>query len=266
VTHKDAEKWLNNFLKKRLYHFGAYEDAIQKGEPFLFHSVLSPLINIGLLTPEHVIEKTITYAKKHKTPINSLEGFIRQILGWREFIRAVYMLAGKKQKKSNFWKHKRKISKSFYLGETDITPVDDVIKRVITHAYCHHIERLMVIGNFMLLTQIHPNQVYKWFMELFIDAYEWVMIPNVYGMSQYADGGMITTKPYTSGSNYIKKMSNFKKDEWCNIWDALYWNFVYKHKSFFKKSPRMAMMVSVLRKMDKKKLKNHLSIAKKYIK
>jgi len=266
VTHKDAEKWLDDFLKKRLKHFGAYEDAIQESEPFLFHSVLSPLVNIGLLTPKHVVEKTIAYTKTRKVPLNSLEGFIRQILGWREFMRAVYVLVDKKQKKSNFWKHKRKLSKSFYSGKTGVDPLDDVIKRVTKYAYCHHIERLMVIGNFMLLTQIHPNQVYKWFMELFIDAYEWVMIPNVYGMSQYADGGMITTKPYISGSNYIKKMSNFKTGEWCDIWDALYWNFVYNHKNFFKKSPRMAMMASILAKMDKGKLKHHLSIAKKYIK
>jgi len=265
VTHKDSKKWLDDFLMHRLKYFGTYEDAIQKVEPFLFHSVLSPVMNIGLLTPEYVVTKTLAYAKKHKVPLNSLEGFIRQIIGWREFMRAVYLLAGAKQKKSNFWKHKKRISKKFYTAKTGIDPIDVVIKRVMTHAYCHHIERLMILGNFMLLTKIHPNQVYKWFMELFIDAYEWVMIPNVYGMSQYADGGMITTKPYISGSNYIKKMSDFKTGDWCNVWDALYWAFVYNHKIFFKKSPRMAMMVSVLAKMDKKKVKRYLSVAKKYM-
>jgi len=265
TTYKEAEKWLDYFLLHKLENFGSYEDAIQEKEAFLFHSVLSPLMNIGLLTPKKVIEKTVDYAKKKKIPLNSLEGFIRQIIGWREFVRAIYLLEGSKEKKMNFWHHKRKLSKAFYLAQTGIAPVDDVIKRVITYGYCHHIERLMVLGNFMLLTKTDPNWVYKWFMELFIDAYEWVMIPNVYGMSQYADGGMITTKPYISSSNYIRKMSNFRAGDWCKIWDGLYWNFIYTHKKFFKKLPRMAIMVFLLKKMDQKRLKFHLSTAKKYL-
>ena len=265
ITHTGAHRWLDDFLQHRLKDFGPYEDAIKKDESFLFHSVLSPLLNIGLLTPQEVIDKTLAYAKIHKIPLNSLEGFIRQVVGWREFIRAMYLLVGEKQKKSNFWKHRKKLSHSFYAGTTGIEPVDTVTKKVMKYAYCHHIERLMVLGNFMLLTRVHPNQIYKWFMELFVDAYEWVMIPNVYGMSQYADGGMITTKPYISGSSYIKKMSDFKTGSWCEVWDALYWNFIYTHKTFFKKSARMAMMASILNKMDRKKLKHHLVVAKKYL-
>lgn len=259
VTHIAAEKWLDDFLKNRLKYFGTYEDAMMQNETFLFHSVLSPLINIGLLTPKIIIEKTLAYVN---IPLNCLEGFIRQIIGWREFIRAIYLLEGKKEKKSNFWNNTRKLPQSFYSGKTGILPIDTVIKRVMTYAYCHHIERLMVLGNFMLLSQIDPNDIYKWFMELFIDAYEWVMIPNVYGMSQYADGGMITTKPYISSSNYIKKMSDFKKGDWCEIWNALYWHFIYTHKTFFKKTPRMAIMATILDRMGKKKLKEHLLRAK----
>jgi len=265
VTHKDAEKWLDDFLSRKLKDFGTYEDAMLQGQPFLFHSLLSPLINIGLLTPQQVVEKTLAYAKNHKVPLNSLEGFIRQIIGWREFMCAIYLLEGKKEKRSNFWKHKRKLPKPFYTGQTGVFPIDDVIKRVMKYAYCHHIERLMVLGNFMLLSEIKPNDVYKWFMELFIDAYDWVMIPNVYGMSQYADGGTITTKPYISSSNYIRKMSDFPKGDWCQVWDALYWYFVYNHKTFFKRAPRMAIMWALLKRMDKAKLKKHLEVAKKYL-
>jgi deoxyribodipyrimidine photolyase-related protein len=155
--------------------------------------------------------------------------------------------------------------KAFYNGSTGIEPVDVVIKRVLEKAYSHHIERLMILGNFMLLCEIDPDEVYKWFMEMYIDAYDWVMVPNVYGMSQYADGGLICTKPYISSSNYILKMSNFEKGNWCEIWDALYWRFIFKHKKVLAKNPRMSMMIVQLNKMDDKKLKQHLNIAERFL-
>ena len=133
--------------------------------------------------------------------------------------------------------------KAFYDATTGIDPVDTVIRRVLKLGYCHHIERLMVLGNFMLLCEISPTAVYRWFMELFIDAYDWVMVPNVYGMSQFADGGLITTKPYLSGSAYILKMSNFPRGDWCTIWDALFWRFIDRHREVFSRNPRMSMMV-----------------------
>ncbi|MHC5100966.1 MAG: cryptochrome/photolyase family protein, partial [Planctomycetota bacterium] len=142
-------------------------------------------------------------------------------------MRAVYTLQGQKQKESNFWGFEHKLPPQFYDATTGIDPVDHIIKRVLTNAYAHHIERLMVLGNFMLLCEIAPKEVYRWFMELFIDAYEWVMVPNIFGMSQYADGGMITTKPYISSSNYIRKMSDFKPGPWCDIWDSLFWRFIH---------------------------------------
>ena len=142
----------------------------------------------------------------------------------------------------------------FYDGTTGIPPIDDSIHKTLKYGYCHHIERLMVLGNFMLLCEFEPDQVYQWFMELFIDSYDWVMVPNVYGMSQFADGGTFATKPYISSSNYIKKMSNYKNGDWCKIWDALYWNFINNNASFFKSNPRLSMMVHLLNRMSNDEL------------
>lgn len=266
VTHKDAKKWFDDFLKKRLQHFGDYQDAMIKGQSFLFHSILTPVLNIGLLTPEYVVEKTIAYAKKNSIKINNLEGFIRQVIGWREFVRAVYYLAGKKQAKNNYFKHRRALKKSFWDGTTDIDPLNDIINKVLDTAYAHHIERLMMLGNFMFISEIHPKYVYNWFMELFIDSYDWVMVPNVFGMSQYADDGLMTTKPYASSSKYVLSMSNYKKGDWCAIWDALYWHFIYKNRKQLNENPRFNMIMSILKKMKKETLQQHLKIAKNYFK
>jgi len=268
VTRKDALSWLHSFLEERLRYFGDYEDAMSREETFLFHSVLTPALNIGLLTPAQVAMETLHYAREIRNgiPLNSLEGFIRQIIGWREFMRAVYLLAGEKERKSNFWDHKRKIPKSFYMGTTGIQPLDHVIRHVTGTAYCHHIERLMVLGNFMLLCEIDPGGVYRWFMEMFIDAYDWVMVPNVYGMSQYADGGLITTKPYISSSNYILKMSDFPRADWCDVWDALYWRFIHKHRDLFAGNPRMRVMTFQFDRMGKKQREEYLETADGFLK
>ena len=265
VTHEESERWLKIFLREKLKFFGDYQDAIVKDEPFLFHSVLTPMLNIGLLTPNQIIKETLTYSEEHSIPLNALEGFIRQIIGWREFMRAVYLLKGEEERTTNFFQHKRKLPKSFYNGTTSLDPVDTVIHRLIQHAYAHHIERLMVLGKIMLLCEIDPNEVYRWFMELFIDAYDWVMVPNVYGMSQHADGGLITTKPYISSSHYIRKMGDFSDGEWCKIWDGLYWRFIYKHKDFFKKNPRMKVMTHQIDRMGKKSMREHLAIANHFL-
>ncbi len=250
VRHSDALIWLDRFVEERLANFGDYEDAISSHQTFAFHSVLTPALNIGLITPQQVIDDVI--AKADDIPINSLEGFVRQVIGWREFIRLVYLRAGSRQRRTNAWNLKCKLPPAFYSGTTGIAPVDRSIERTLRYAYCHHIERLMVLGNFMLLCDIDPDEVYRWFMELFIDAYDWVMVPNVYGMSQHADGGLMTTKPYISGSSYILKMSDFAKGDWCPIWDSLYWRFVDRERTFFSGNPRMRVMVGQLDKMGPK--------------
>ena len=223
------------------------------------------MLNTGLLTPQFIVDEALQYASNHEIPINSLEGFIRQIIGWREFIRAVYELKGKEERTKNYWGFTRKIPASFWNGTTGIEPVDNTIKKVLATGYCHHIERLMVLGNFMLLCEFDPDDVYRWFMELFIDAYDWVMVPNVYGMSQFADGGLMATKPYISGSNYLMKMSDYKKGEWQNVWDGLFWRFMHTHRTFFLKNPRLGMLVRSFDKMPDIKQKAHLNNAAQFL-
>ena len=265
TTFEESKAWLQVFFKQRFSAFGAYEDAIVSKEIILHHSVLTPMLNAGLLTPQYIIDETLKYAAQNDIPINSTEGFIRQIIGWREFIRAVYRLKGTEERTRNYWGFTRKIPESFWQGTTGIEPLDVVIKRVLDTGYCHHIERLMVVGNFMLLCEFDPDEVYKWFMTLFIDAYDWVMVPNVYGMSQFADGGLMSTKPYISGSNYLMKMSDFKKGPWQETWDALFWRFLFVHRDFFLQNPRLGMLVRSFDKMPVEKQNAHLMNADKYL-
>ena len=208
------------------------------------------MLNVGLITPDIVIEKALDLFKKNKAPLNSIEGFIRQILGWREFIRGIYQLRGSKQKNSNFWGHQRKLSQSWYDGSTGLLPLDDCIKSAVKDGYSHHIPRLMVICNLMNMCEIDPKFIYKWFMEMYIDASDWVMIPNVFGMATYSDGGLMSTKPYTCSSNYILKMSNYEKGAWCDVIDGLYWRFVQKNINFYSSNPRLSFQTRVLSRMS----------------
>jgi deoxyribodipyrimidine photolyase-related protein len=265
ITFEDAVQWFNEFLHTRFKDFGTYEDAMVKEENFLHHSVLSPLMNAGLLEPQYVISKTLAHASQKNIPLNSLEGFIRQILGWREFIRIVYEREGRMQRTQNHFRFTRKIPSSFWFGTTGIHPVDSVIHHTLQHGYTHHINRLMVMGNFMLLCEFDPNDVYRWFMEMYIDAYDWVMVPNVYGMTQFADGGLMTTKPYISGSNYLVKMGNWEKGPWQKIWDALFWRFMHVHRDLFSKNPRMGMLLSTFDKMAPDKRSGLLQTADDYL-
>ncbi len=250
IDHASAHAWLQDFLNLRFKDFGAYEDAISTQHRVMWHSVLTPMLNIGLLTPQQVLEQTLDRAAEGDVPLNSLEGFIRQIIGWREFMAAMYKRHGVEMRNGNFWNfNDRPIPEAFYRGTTGLPPIDDAIHHALDSGYCHHIERLMLLGNVMLLSGFHPNRVYRWFMELFVDAYDWVMVPNVYGMSQFADGGLFSTKPYLSGSNYVRKMSNYSKGEWCEIWDGLFWSFIKRHEDFFRGQYRLAMMARNLDRM-----------------
>ncbi len=261
-TAFDSTKdWLQQFFEHRFFEFGVYEDAILKENSILNHSVLTPMLNVGLIEPKEIIDECLNYAELHDVPINSTEGFVRQILGWREFIRGVYISKGNEERTKNFWKFKKKIPASFYNGSTGIDPLDDTIKKILKTGYCNHIERLMVLGNFMLLCEFDPDEVYRWFMELFIDAYDWVMVTNVYGMSQFSDGGLMASKPYISGSNYIMKMSNYKKGKWQTTWDGLFWRFMDLHRDFFLSNPRLGMLVRMYDKMPTEKKQKHLEEA-----
>jgi deoxyribodipyrimidine photolyase-related protein len=264
VNFLESKSWLEQFLEQRFVEFGPYEDAIVGKELLLHHSLLTPMMNVGLLTPAYVVERTLAFAEKNNTPLASVEGFIRQIIGWREFIRAVYERKGTEERTKNYWGFTEKIPESFWNGTTGIVPIDQTIKKVIDTGYCHHIERLMILGNFMLLCEFDPDEVYKWFMVMFIDAYDWVMVPNVYGMSQFADGGIMATKPYISGSNYVLKMSDYKKGDWCAVWDALFWNFMHTRREFFLSNPRLGMLVRTYDKMEERKRKDMDGLVKKF--
>ncbi|GAB5406937.1 MAG: cryptochrome/photolyase family protein [Aureliella sp.] len=265
TSHAQAADWLDQFLASRLERFGDYEDSIEQGESWLWHSVLTPMLNIGLLTPKQVIDRTVDYAADHGSPLNSVEGYIRQVIGWREFMRATYEDLGVQMRTTNHWSHTRKIPPSFYDATTGIVPIDDTISRILRTGYCHHIERLMVLGGFMFLCEFDPEDIYDWFMELFVDSYDWVMVPNVYAMSQNADGGLITTKPYFSGSSYVRKMSHYKAGQWCDTWDGLYWRWILKHSEQLGKNPRWAMMCSMAKRMDESKRSRHVASAEQYL-
>lgn len=267
IDHASSREWLQVFLEERFRQFGTYEDAIDENRQVIFHSLLTPMLNIGLLTPAEIVENILEYAEKNDIPINSTEGFIRQVIGWREFMKMVYLQVGRKQRTHNYWTfERRELPQAFYTAETGVHPVDNTIKKVLSSGYAHHIERLMILGNFMLLCEVHPDEVYRWFMELFVDAYDWVMVPNIYGMSQYADGGLITTKPYISSSNYIKKMSNYSAGDWQDTWDGLFWRFIHKNRKVFESNYRMGMMVKIWDKMKPDKQKAHLRTADEYLK
>ncbi|WP_392348285.1 cryptochrome/photolyase family protein, partial [Parasynechococcus sp.] len=258
VTHSDADRWLDQFLEQRLRRFGAYEDAISSQHQVMWHSVLTPMLNIGLLTPQQVLDRTLERAEAGDIPLNSLEGFLRQIVGWREFMAAMYRRHGVEMRNGNFWGFDdRAIPSAFYTASTGLAPIDDAINHALETGYCHHIERLMLLGNVMLLCGFHPTRIYTWFMELFVDAYDWVMVPNVYGMSQFADGGIFTTKPYLSGSNYVRKMSDYRQGEWCDTWDGLFWTFIHRHQDFFRRQYRLAMMACNLDRMAPEVLVAH---------
>jgi deoxyribodipyrimidine photolyase-related protein len=235
-TFSDAKIWVSYFLSKKFNNFGVFQDAIIDKDNFLFHSTLSPMLNIGMLSPDYVIDETIKYAKKHKIKMNNVEGFIRQIIGWREYQRYCYLFCYDEMKYSNLLKHNKKLTNKWYDGTTNIIPVDDAIKFAFKYGYINHISRLMIMSNFMNLCCIHPDECYKWFMEFSIDSYDWVMIQNVYSMGQWSDGGLTMRKPYISSSNYILNMSNYKKNDWCIIWNALFYYFISSNKTIIEKT------------------------------
>lgn len=250
VTRDQALAWLDDFLDHRLARFGPYQDAITQRHSTLFHSVLSPAINLGLLTPKQVLERALDHARDHEIPLASLEGFVRQLIGWREFVRGVYHHLGPTQEQANSWHHEREPSQHWTTGETGIPPLDDAINQARDMGWTHHIQRLMVIANLMNLAGIAPRAVHRWFMEMHVDAADWVMGPNVYGMGLASDGGLMVTKPYVCGSNYLLKMSDYSRGSWCDTVDGLYWAFIKRHRAFFDGNPRLAMMARGLDRLS----------------
>jgi deoxyribodipyrimidine photolyase-related protein len=256
ITHKESEKWFSNFLKYKMNNFGEYEDATVETQPFLFHSVITPMLNIGLLTDKLIIKKVL----KYKSNIQNIEGFIRQIF-WRNYMMTIYMIEKPIIKIKNY---NSKVYYKLWKGETGIYPIDSMIKNyLIIYAYSHHIIRLMYFGNFLKLCLLKDELIYRWFMEVYIDAYNWVMFGNVYGM--VLNRIKIMTKNYLASSNYIFKMSDFKNiDNWKEIFDALYYNFIYTNFKELESDYGLRYQLSYWKKKsDKQKI---INIANEYIK
>lgn len=268
INRKSALKWLDHFIEHKLNNFGKYEDALDKHIIFGYHSVLSPMLNTGILIPLDIIEK-LKELKINKNNIASIEGFTRQVIGWREYCYFIYDIYGKYLEKNFFYnKNKRKIPIKIWKGTTTIPYVDAIIEKVNNTAYCHHIERLMGMSNYMNLLNIHPKEIYKWFMTMFIDGYDVFMVPNVYGMALY---GFINTKdhmmvkPYISSSNYILKMSHYKKGVWCDVIDALYYEFIKDNSDKFKHIYALSPAVSRYNKFSKERKLEMSKIKKQHL-
>jgi deoxyribodipyrimidine photolyase-related protein len=242
TAHEEAETAYEDFLDTRFGDFGPFEDALSRAHPWLFHSMLTPGLNTGLITPDRVLARALEVAERDALPLPSVEGFVRQVIGWREYMRATYVMWGRRMRTSNALRHARPLADGWWDASTGLDPVDHVVGSVLENGWAHHIERLMVCGNAMCLLRTHPDAAYEWFMEMFVDAYDWVMVPNTYAMSQFAAGTAITTKPYVSGSNYLRKMSDYGDGEWARDWDALFWTFVRDHRDVFDTNPRSRML------------------------
>jgi len=265
VTYEQAQQHLDFFLHEKFTQFGDYQDAIEPNQPFLYHSLLSVYINSGLLPVQEVLSTALQFAQHHQIPLNALEGFIRQLIGWREFVRGIDHIFGEQQAAHNFFNHQRQLTSSWYTGTTGIAPLDDTIQKALQYGYGHHIERLMIVGNLMLLCEIQPMAAFTWFMEMYIDSADWVMGPNVYGMALFSDGGIFATKPYICGSNYIFKMGHFPKGPWQDIMDGLYWRFIDKNKDFFRAQYRLSMMVRQLDKLKPERKNRIFNAAEQFL-
>jgi deoxyribodipyrimidine photolyase-related protein len=266
TSREDCLKQLAYFCENLLKYFGDYEDAMHTDEKFLFHSRLSFAMNSKMLSPKEVVETVVDFYHKNEDDItiSQVEGFVRQILGWREYVRGIYWKEMPTYSKMNALENHNKLPDFYWTGKTKMNCMQKAISQSLEEAYAHHIQRLMIIGNFSLLTQMHPDEVDAWYLGVYIDAIEWVELPNTRGMSQYADGGILATKPYVSSGSYINKMSNYCSschysvkdkfgDKACPF-NTLYWNFLDEKKQYFANNQRMGMMLNMLKKMNPEEL------------
>jgi len=271
TTRAQALEALDHFITHSLPRFGDFQDAMLRGEEFMFHAILSPYLNIGLLGPLEICKAAEAAYKRGDAPINAVEGFIRQIIGWREYVRGIYFLEGPEYAQRNALNQKRDLPSVYWGGKTDMACMAAAVDQTAKEAYAHHIQRLMVTGNFALLAGIDPTQVADWYLEVYADAFEWVEAPNVVGMSQFADGGVIASKPYVSSGAYINRMSDYckgcaykvsqKTGEGACPFNTLYWHFLDRHRDRFSGNPRMGNMYRTWDRMDEDKRKTVLADA-----
>ena len=232
LTIKDVRLWMYDFFKERFMNYGKYQDVIIPEHPLLYHSGLSIYLNNGMITPKEVVDMALKY--QDKTTLAGLEGFIRQIIGWREYARLYYYMVPKKIYRQNIFKNSLKMNKSLYTGTTEIPLVNKTIQYAFNYGYINHIQRLMVMSNYMTLWGYQPDMIYKWMYEFSLDSYDWVMIFNCYSMGSWSDGGKAMRKPYISSANYLLKMSNESKGEWVDRWNEKFNRFLTKHRTILK--------------------------------
>jgi deoxyribodipyrimidine photolyase-related protein len=260
VTREQAVEALSYFVEYRLRNFGVYQDAMWTDTPFGWHSILSSALNLKLLNPREVIEAVLDAWKKYSLDLSTIEGFIRQILGWREFVRGMYYLDMPKMAQDNYYEHQNALPKWYWTGKTQMSCMKDAIGQTLQYGYAHHIQRLMVTGNFALLAEILPQEVCEWYLAIYVDAIEWVELPNTAGMALFANGGRFTSKPYIASGAYIKRMSNYCSsckykpevrygEDACPM-TTLYWNFLIKHRDQFEASPRTRLMTANLKRIS----------------
>ncbi len=272
VTPEAAETALNHFIEEALPLFGDYQDAMVAGEPFLYHSMLALYLNVGLLDPLAVCRSVEAAYRSGRVPINAAEGYIRQIIGWREYVRGIYWLKMPSYSDENFFGATRRLPAFYWSGETDMACLGAAIKQTLEEAYAHHIQRLMVTGNFAMLVGVDPKQVHEWYLAVYVDAFEWVELPNTIGMSQFADGGLLASKPYAASGNYINKMSDYCRPcrydvkrktgpEACPF-NALYWDFLARNRQKLKYNHRLVQVYRTWDRMaDEKKAEYRRSAA-----
>lgn len=275
VTRAQARYALRKFIDERLARFGDYQDAMLEGEPWMFHSHLSFYLNCGLLDPLETVRKAEQAYREGKAPLNAVEGFIRQIIGWREYVRGIYWLQMPKYADANFFNAKRRLPSLYWGGQTRMNCLHQCVQETSKNAYAHHIQRLMVLGNFALLAGIDPKQVNEWYLIVYADAYEWVEMPNVTGMILFADGGLLGSKPYAAGGNYINKMSNYchncayrvseKNGSRACPFNYLYWDFLVRHRAKLAENPRLAMVYRTLAKMGDARIKAIRGDARRFL-
>ncbi len=275
VNAKQAKKALDDFIEHRLPDFGQYQDAMWTDEPFLYHSRISAAMNLKLLDPRVVIREAEKALESKHAPINAVEGFIRQVLGWREFVRGVYWLYMPEYLERNTLKAKQPLPEFFWTGETEMQCLSQAINQTLEYGYAHHIQRLMITGLFPLLLGVDPKEVHQWYLAVYVDAVEWVELPNSLGMSQYADDGVMASKPYVATGKYIKRMSNYcdgcKYDPAESTGEAacpfttLYWDFLMRHRKELENNPRMSLQVKNLDRKDEDELKQIRKQAKRVI-
>lgn len=275
VTRKQGLQALKQFIEDRLVHFGDYQDVMMQNQPWLFHSHISLYINVGLLTPLECLKAAESAYYRGAVSISATEGFIRQILGWREFVRGIYWMRMPSYKAGNFFKAKRHLPNFYWTADTQMNCIKQCVSDTKVNAYAHHIQRLMVLGNFALLAGIHPDEVNEWYLIVYADAHEWVELPNVTGMILFADGGYLASKPYAASGAYINKMSNYcencvykvelKNGPKACPFNYLYWNFLLQHRNHLKTNQRLSMIYSTLMRMSDDKIANIYSDSQEFL-